>query len=120
MLILAGYSKEMENFLTLNPGLRSRFPFVIDFPDYEVEELLEIAEQMIAEREYRLSKDAYYKLKEHFLDIKYNRSLKDFSNGRYVRNVVEKSVRAQAMRLLMEDRYQREELLTLTMDDISF
>ncbi|MCM3003666.1 stage V sporulation protein K [Priestia koreensis] len=120
VLILAGYSKEMEGFLSLNPGLRSRFPFVIDFPDYEVDQLLEIAEQMIAEREYRLSNDAYYKLKEHFLDIKYNRSVKDFSNGRYVRNVVEKSVRAQAMRLLMEDSYRREELLTLNMEDITF
>ena len=43
ILILAGYSREMEYFLSLNPGLLSRFPLVIDFPDYTTDQLMEIA-----------------------------------------------------------------------------
>lgn len=47
ILILAGYKHEMEYFLNTNPGLRSRFPIQIDFPDYTIDELLQIAEVMV-------------------------------------------------------------------------
>ncbi len=57
ILILAGYQNEMENFLQTNPGLRSRFPIHIDFPDYNQQELLHIAEQICDKRQYTLSLD---------------------------------------------------------------
>ncbi|MBM7701954.1 stage V sporulation protein K [Metabacillus iocasae] len=120
ILILAGYPKEMDNFLSLNPGLRSRFPFVLHFPDYEVKELMDIGMNMLDERQYTLSTDAYNRLKDHFMDIKYGGSMKDFSNGRYVRNVIELSIRKQAMRLLEEDSYTKDDLLTLKAADIQF
>lgn len=118
VLILAGYSKEMDHFLTLNPGLHSRFPLVVDFPDYSVEQLMEISKRMMIEREYTFSKEAEWKLRDHLYMIKTNMAPAKFSNGRYVRNVIEKSIRSQAMRLLTSDQYQRDDLMTIKSQDL--
>ena len=120
ILILAGYSREMEYFLSLNPGLHSRFPLVIDFPDYTVEELMNIGKKMLDEKEYVLSSDAERKFREHLLYMKTTLNPTTFSNGRYVRNIIEKSIRAQAMRLLLENEYSRNELLTIRSIDLVF
>ena len=120
ILILAGYSKEMDDFLMLNPGLHSRFPIVIDFPDYSVPQLMEIANMMLRDKEYLLSNDAEKKLENHLHDIKNNWSPISFSNGRYIRNIIEKTIRAQAMRLLMTDSYDKHELQTLRSQDLQF
>ena len=64
ILILAGYSREMEHFLSLNPGLQSRFPLVFHFPDYTVNELMQIGDRMLREKDYILTKEAEAKLKE--------------------------------------------------------
>ncbi len=117
ILILAGYSREMDNFLTLNPGLHSRFPLVIDFPDYTIEQLMEIADRMLKEKEYTLSHEAEKKLREHLQWIKSMNPI-SFSNGRYIRNVIEKSIRTQAMRLLMQNNFDRHELMTLRSNDL--
>lgn len=120
ILILAGYSREMDYFLTLNPGLHSRFPLVIDFPDYNIEQLMEISERMLEEREYTFSHEAEKKLKDHLIWAKGMLSPNRFSNGRYVRNIIEKSIRSQAMRLLMLNHYDRHELMTLRSNDLVF
>jgi stage V sporulation protein K len=120
ILILAGYSREMDYFLTLNPGLHSRFPLVIDFPDYDIDQLMEIAGRMLAEREYALSHEAERKLKDHLIWVKAVLSPNSFSNGRYVRNIIEKSIRSQAMRLLMLNSFDRHELITLRSNDLVF
>lgn len=120
ILILAGYSREMDYFLTLNPGLHSRFPLVIDFPDYDINQLMEISERMLTEREYTFSHEAEKKLKDHLIWVKAVISPNSFSNGRYVRNIIEKSIRAQAMRLLMLNSYDRHELMTLRSNDLVF
>jgi stage V sporulation protein K len=118
VLILAGYPREMDNFLTLNPGLLSRFPMVVNFPDYSVEDLMEISYRMVSEREYRFNDDATLKLREHLLYVKTVTHPAKFSNGRYVRNIIEKSIRSQAMRLLLTDKYNREDLLTIKSQDL--
>ena len=120
ILILAGYAKEMDQFLNLNPGLRSRFPLVIEFPDYTVDQLMEIAKKMMKERQYVFSKEAEWKLKEQLQTIKYNRAAHVFSNGRYIRNVIEKAVRTQAMRLLMNEAYEKKDLETILSEDLVF
>ncbi|MGE7663025.1 stage V sporulation protein K [Peribacillus sp. NPDC097197] len=120
ILILAGYSREMDYFLSLNPGLYSRFPLVVDFPDYTIDQLMEIAGLMLQEREYIMSRDAERKLKEHLIVLRSDRGVVSFSNGRYIRNVLEKSIRAQAMRLLIEDTFEKVDLLTLTSQDLVF
>jgi stage V sporulation protein K len=120
ILILAGYSREMDYFLTLNPGLHSRFPLVIDFPNYTIDQLLEIASRMLNEREYTLSHEAEKKLKDHLIWVKAVLSPNSFSNGRYVRNIIEKSIRAQAMRLLLQNSFDKHELMTLRSNDLIF
>ncbi len=120
ILILAGYSQEMKHFLTLNPGLHSRFPIVIDFPDYSVDQLMEIASRMLAERQYAFSLDASRQLREHLYALTSILRLSTFSNGRYIRNIIERAIRTQAMRLLMSDQYDRKELMTLRSSDLDF
>ncbi|MFD1735903.1 stage V sporulation protein K [Bacillus salitolerans] len=119
ILILAGYSREMDHFLSLNPGLKSRFPVVLDFPDYTVEQLLEIGRRMVAEKEYQLSKEAEWELRNHLREIT-SKNQKSFSNGRYIRNIIEKTIRSQAMRLLMHESYERTELMTIHKQDLDF
>ena len=120
ILILAGYSREMDYFLTLNPGLHSRFPLVIDFPNYTIDQLMEISSRLLDEREYSLSHEAEKKLKDHLIWVKAVLNPNSFSNGRYVRNIIEKSIRAQAMRLLLQNSFDRHELMTLRSNDLVF
>lgn len=120
ILILAGYSREMDYFLSLNPGLLSRFPLVIDFPDYTTDQLMEIAFLMLEDREYAISRDAERKLRQHLVLLRSLQSPISFSNGRYIRNVLEKAIRAQAMRLLHEDSYEKIDLMTLRSQDFQF
>ncbi|WP_077615793.1 stage V sporulation protein K [Caenibacillus caldisaponilyticus] len=118
ILILAGYSDEMNRFLRMNPGLPSRFPIIITFPNYTDQELLAISEQMVAEREYKFTAEARRKLSRH-LQNKVSENERSFSNGRYVRNLIEKSIRQQAVRLLREGVPDREALLTIRAADIT-
>jgi stage V sporulation protein K len=120
ILILAGYSREMDYFLSLNPGLHSRFPLVVEFPDYKIDQLMDIAGRMARERDYKLSHEAEKKLRDHLIWLRSTLSANSFSNGRYIRNVIEKSIRAQAMRLLMHNSYDKHDLMTLRSNDLIF
>lgn len=84
VLILVGYLREMENFLSFNLGLCFRFLFIFDFLDYDVNELMDIVGYMMNDRQYQFSIEVYKKLKDYFMDVKYNQMFRDFSNGRYV------------------------------------
>lgn len=118
ILILAGYPEEMDHFLSLNPGLRSRFPFIFDFPNYTADQLVKIAKRLVNERDYRLSNEAAWKLKSMLLnDIHENRS-EHFANGRLVRNIMEKAIRKQAVRLLNKNYYTVDDLMLLNAKDI--
>ncbi|AIF43679.1 stage V sporulation protein K [Virgibacillus sp. SK37] len=117
VLILAGYPYEMERFLTLNPGLQSRFPFILDFEDYEISQLMKIARQMAAEREYRLTKEAEQELRMHLFK-KTQEKGRNFSNARYVRNVIENAIRLHAVRLLKRNNLTTDDLITLTEKDL--
>ncbi|AMM97383.1 stage V sporulation protein K [Bacillus pumilus] len=118
ILILAGYSKEMDYFLSLNPGLQSRFPINISFPDYTVDQLMDIAKRMMADREYIFTQEAEWKLRDYLMHIKSTTSPAKFSNGRFVRNTIEKAIRTQAMRLLLVDHYDKKDLLTIKSHDL--
>ncbi|MFS8570023.1 MAG: AAA family ATPase [Thermaerobacter sp.] len=116
--ILAGYRAEMEWFLLQNPGLRSRFPIHLDFPDYTHDELLAIAEVMLARRQYRLTADARARLAAYLRDLP-ERGRRDAGNARTVRNLIERALRRQAVRLV-QGPYQpgREELMAITAADV--
>ncbi|MDO7904947.1 AAA family ATPase [Paenibacillus sp. JX-17] len=122
ILILAGYSDEMDFFMRTNPGLPSRFPIQMDFPDYTVDQLIQISELMAKERDYTLMPQTIVKLKQHLL-LEKEHSCHSFSNARYVRNVVEKSIRHQAVRLLnqyTQGNPGKLELMTLRTEDLRF
>jgi stage V sporulation protein K len=118
ILILAGYQHEMEVFIESNPGLRSRFPIHINFPDYSLQQLMDIAELMLTEREYKLTIDAEQQMKS----LLKNRAMqhRNSGNARMVRNLIERSMRLQAVRLLndQQQKLSREELMTITLEDI--
>ncbi|MCR4418815.1 MAG: AAA family ATPase [Clostridia bacterium] len=112
VLILAGYHAEMERFLRTNPGLCSRLPLELVFPDYNVSELLEIARYMLSERDYRLSPAAEALLERHLRQLVLTGQAAQ-GNARLVRNLLEKAMRRQALRLLNQGQATREELMSL-------
>lgn len=117
VVIVAGYPEEMKRFIDSNPGLESRFTRYIHFPDYTAEELAEIFRMNARKNEYVLSADV-----EQWIDPAMEVWTKDrdrkFGNGRYVRNLFEKSVERQAMRVSEIENPTREQLMTLTMQDV--
>ncbi|MFD2168515.1 hypothetical protein [Tumebacillus lipolyticus] len=117
VLILAGYGYEMDLFLRTNPGLPSRFPIVVNFEDYSEHELMQIADTMLRKREYKLSPDASNKLRTH-LRTSVQSGRRNFSNARMVRNVIERAIRLQAVRLLDASRNSREDLMRIEPDDL--
>lgn len=94
VLIFAGYTKDMEKFLEMNEGLRSRIPNVFHFEDYSIEQLYQIGLNDLVSKGYKVDVEAYQKL----LKNNFERS-NDFSNGRWVRNQNEKILRKVAMYL---------------------
>lgn len=119
ILILAGYPYEMSTFNLANPGLESRFPFHLEFKDYTIDELMAIAKQITEEREYELSHNAYLKLRKYVHSKLFTAST-NFSNGRFIRNVIEKSIRLQAVRLLNSSNDSIRELTLIKSEDIQF
>ena len=98
VVIAAGYSKEMNSFLDSNPGLRSRFPKVIQFDDYNSDQLLEIFKKLIGDNGYEIDEKGLTKAKEIFCSIYENRD-KNFANGRTVRNYFERVIERQNNRI---------------------
>ncbi len=96
VVIVAGYTAEMERFLAANPGLSSRFSRTVTFPDYTADELLDIARAQAAEHEYRLADATESALLTHFTGI--DRST-GFGNGRTARQVFETMVERHASRV---------------------
>lgn len=117
ILILAGYQKEMETFLQTNPGLRSRFPIHINFPDYNKDELLLIADQLCVKRQYQLTSQAKLALL-NLLNSPENSNDDNFGNARTVRNIIEKAIRRQAVRLISKQATTREELMAIEPHDL--
>ena len=118
VVILAGYTNEIEQFINSNPGLRSRFNRYIHFDDYTAEELYEIFYLLLKKNEYTLSGGAQIYLKERLSEVVANK-LKDFGNARYVRNLFEKAVEAQANRLASQAKLQKEDLSLITLADLT-
>ena len=101
IVILAGYSKEMKTFLEANSGLKSRFPNIIEFPDYTGEELLEITKITVHSKGYLLAEDADASLLNYYNEIQTLRA-DTAGNGRLVRNKVEEAILNQSRRLIAE------------------
>ena len=116
VVILAGYSEDMDRFLEANPGLKSRFANIIEFKDYSADDLLTIADNLFKSKGYEITKEAKLKMRDIFKEAC---KVPDFGNGRYVRNILEKSVRNQAVRLEKIDNMTKEHLITIEECDVS-
>jgi Cdc6-like AAA superfamily ATPase len=115
VVIVAGYPDEMSEFIDFNPGMRSRFPKTIFFPDYSDEELVEIFEHLGTAGKYVLAPDAKAKLLDCFKAVP---RTKGFGNGRLARNLFEASVTRQATRIVGIKDPTDEQLCTLTAADL--
>lgn len=117
VVILAGYSKEMQDFINTNPGLQSRFNRYIEFPDYSAEELLQIFEKNVEKFDYKLQKEALVAMSEYFQHAVENKDA-NFGNARFVRNIFEKTLEKQANRLSTDPDLDTDELTLITLADL--
>lgn len=124
VVILAGYKDRMDTFFSSNPGMSSRIAHHLDFPDYSVPELLQIAEQMLVELHYRFEpgdsaaiEDARAAF-EHYLQLRMRQP--HFANARSVRNALDRARLRQASRLFRQadKAHSAEDLSTLSAADM--
>lgn len=118
IVIVAGYTELMDEFINSNPGLRSRFNKYIHFDDYCPEELMDIFRSFCAKAGYILEADAEKYMKEYLVKLYENRD-KNFANGRDVRNLFEKMVYNQADRLFGSEP-DDDELVRIKVEDMQF
>lgn len=116
VVVLAGYTDEMKQFIESNPGLESRFNRYIDFPDYSEEELLQIFMKQVEKFEYEVDDDALAIVKEAIHNNFVNKD-EQFGNARFVRNIFEKILANQANRLAKDSDMNREDLKKITATD---
>ena len=101
VVILAGYTKEMETFLTANSGLASRFPNKIEFPNYTADELLDITNVLAKGKGYRLAESCTEPLRGYY-ERRQAEDARTAGNGRLARNTLEKAIFNQSRRLVAE------------------
>lgn len=117
VVILAGYTDEMKEFIHSNSGLQSRFSRYIEFPDYSAEELYRIFELKAKRFDYTISEEAENRLKNHFNAI-VDKKDKNFGNARFVRNFFEKTLEQQANRLASESNLTIQKLTEIKSEDV--
>ncbi len=116
VVILAGYKDRMETFFQSNPGVSSRIAHHLDFPDYTLDELLAIAQLMLAEQMYRFSPEAHDAFEAY---LKRRMHMPRFSNARSVRNAIDRARLRQANRLVAKGgRISKMDLMTIEAEDI--
>ena len=114
VVIFAGYTKEMQDFLDMNSGIVSRIGYTVEFEDYTEEELLQIFMQMMNKSGFDVSNDAQNRVKEI---IKEYKNTKNFGNAIFIRNVYEKSIVKHASNT--QGKKQKKILKTIKEEDIS-
>ena len=117
VIIVAGYKKEMEEFLNSNPGLKSRFNYFIDFEDYTDNELVNIIEKMADKSDYILDGQLNSTLLERFSQCRRNPD-ESFANGRLARNIFDSMLLKQAIRLSSMKEHDENSLKLLIPEDL--
>ncbi len=114
VVIFAGYTKEMQDFLNSNSGITSRIGYTLEFEDYTTTELIQIFKNMAKKSGFKVEDNAVEYLKTI---IDENRNMKNFGNARFIRNVYEKTVISHASRV--KNKKNKNDLITITKEDIN-
>lgn len=117
IVILAGYTNDMKRFIDSNPGLQSRFNRYIEFQDYTADELLQIFEFNLKSNEYQMSNEAKNALMIHLQKCTKEKDER-FGNGRFVRNLFERTIEKQANRLSQTQNITADMLTTIEVNDL--
>ena len=117
VVVVAGYTEDMERFVGSNPGLASRFARNVEFPNYTAEQMVEILVRMSNSSQYQLDETLKSLLWNHF-EQRCARAGKDFGNAREVRNLFEQLVLAHSNRLATMDQPSTNDLTTFTAEDL--
>ena len=117
VVILAGYKSRMDTFFRSNPGMASRVAHHIDFPDYSQDELLQIAQLLVAQMDYRFDADGLQALREY---IEHRVKQPHFANARSIRNALDRARLRHASRLFAaaDTNASPDQLMLITPDDI--
>lgn len=118
IVIVAGYTQLMKEFVESNPGLKSRFNKFFEFPDYTNEELQEIFELQCKKYQYKLTEEADKAVREEIIRLEEAKG-ENFANAREVRNLFEKIIANQAARVSALEDVDEETLSTITIDDLT-
>ena len=114
VVIFAGYTKEMQDFLDSNSGIVSRIGYTLEFDDYTEDELVQIFQGMMDKAGFIVKDEAIERLREI---IRQYKDTKNFGNARFVRNVYEKSIVKHASNV--KNKKNRDVIRTITKEDIS-
>ncbi|MBO4863716.1 MAG: AAA family ATPase [Eubacterium sp.] len=117
IVIVAGYTDKMEEFVNSNPGLKSRFNKYIFFNDYSGKELTKIYNSMAKKQEYAPDDEAA-KYVEEYLTSRAKAHEENFANAREVRNYLERCIERQATRIVEINDISDDDLKTLTIEDV--
>ena len=118
VVIVAGYTDLMEDFIDSNPGLRSRFNKYIEFPDYTVDELVDIFLMNCKKYEYTLDDDAKKHVREQII-LRKMRASENFANAREVRNLFEDVITRQAQRVAAIEKPTHEDMTRILAEDVA-
>lgn len=117
IVVVAGYTEKMDDFLSSNPGLRSRFSKYLYFDDYSPAQLCQIFESFCVKAGFQLSEDAYQELERLFTLLFAERD-QTFGNGRLARNIFEQTINNQANRIIALPDIDDHTLSLITEHDI--
>lgn len=117
VVILAGYTKEIKEFINSNPGLESRFTRYIHFADYSVDELLLIFVRLLNKEQYNITEEALQRVK-YIIERRTAHRDERFGNARYIRNMYEVIVQNFSNRVKEIESRSDKDLLLITADDI--
>ena len=117
-VVLCGYKEPMQKLIDLNPGLQSRFPNRFEFPDFTIDELLEITKLRIKEYNYTFTTEAWKKYVSILLSAYQTRDPQTWGNARYIGNQLERIYIQHASRCVKQQSNGKSMLFSLTPEDI--
>ena len=118
VVIVAGYTKPMEKFINSNPGLKSRFNKYIEFPDYTIDELMDIFELNCKKYDYVVEEDAKKQIRARIVSKKMQQQ-ENFANAHEVRNMFEDIITNQARRVAAMEAPTHDDMMKITIMDLS-